>query len=108
MELGLRQLLYIQRIEPAHFGFVEYRRRFLQTLYGELVDELLHGQLFVVVFGIPAEQRDIVDYGVRQKALRQKILEARVAVALAQLVRRVAHYRLQVNVYGSLPAERVV
>ena len=44
----------------------------------------------------------------RQEALSQKVLEARVAVALAQLVRRVAHYRLEVDIHGTLPAERVV
>ena len=72
------------------------------------IDKLVHAEYLLLAARAPAEERDIVDDGVSQVALGDKILVGRVAVALGHLVVRVAHDGRAVDVLRNVPAEALV
>ena len=72
------------------------------------IDKLVHAEYLLLAARAPAEERDIVDDGVSQVALGDKILIGWVAVALGHLVVRVAHDGRAVDILRDVPAEALV
>jgi len=80
-------------------GDVEHLHQLVQR------EDLLLGEF---ALGRPAQQRHIVQNGVRQEALSLQILVGGIAVALGHLVVLVPHDGRAVDVGGDLPAEGLV
>ena len=99
-------------VEPVQLFGVEDGGGLAQTVEIEGLDQLLLGEelLVAVLFHVraPAQQGDEVDDRVLDVALREQILKAGVAVALAQLAAGVLHDGAQVDVGGLFPAEGLV
>ena len=95
-------------IEPRQLLHVEDTGRFVDTVDVERLHQFVKGEEFAVVAGIPADQRQIIDDGFDQIALVHIVGEVRVAVALGQLMLRIAHDRRHVDILRNLPAERLI
>ena len=70
--------------------------------------QLVEGEKLTVVAGVPAHKRQVVDQRLGQVALLDVVAVIRVAIALGQLVLRVAHDGRQVDVLRDVPAEGLI
>ena len=105
------ELFHVFRVHPAELVDVEDRRRFRDAGDVEHLGQLLQREEFAfgqLALRTPAQKRDIVQHSLGQVAVADKILIARVTVALGHLMLRVAHDRRAVDIGRDLPAEGFV
>ncbi len=74
----------------------------------EHLHQLVHGEEFPIVSGIPAHQHQIVDQCLGQVALLHKVGIVGVSIPLAQLMMGIPHHGRQVNVLGHVPTKGLV
>ena len=100
-------------VDPAQLVVVEDGRGLREALEAEMLDELLHGEDFLVrVLRVPAEECDVVYDGLRQVAGLDEVVKGGGAMALRELrggaVGVLAHDRGEVNEGRQLPAVALV
>ena len=74
----------------------------------EHLHQLIHGEEFPIVTGIPAHQHQIIDQRFGQVALFHKVGIVGISVPLAQLMMSIPHNGRQVDVLGYVPTKGLV
>ena len=86
IKLVFVELLHIMEVDPVQFFDVEYGRVLGDAVEGELFDEFVAAEDFLIAIRRPAEESQEVDQGIRQIAHVAVLLDRRSAMALTHLL----------------------
>ena len=93
------------KIQPIQFFNIEHRPRLSNAIDSEFLDEFLYRKQLTFIAGIPAKERNKIDNGLFEIALRPVLLDRHITLAFAELALVRIQQEREMGVHRNVPSE---